>query len=78
MVLYYTDLQKLDGSSVVLSSTKTIAKYKGQLVTWPFHIKCGLCGVERQVDIDRKHSGIISKFKLGRLFYIHQRQQQLS
>ena len=55
-----------------MSSTKTIAKHKGQLVTWPYHIKCGLCGVERQVDTDSKHSGIISKFKLGRLFYIQQ------
>jgi hypothetical protein len=61
----FADLYKLDGSKLVTSSTKTTARYKGCIIKWPYHIKCGLCKVERQVAVDRSNFGIISKFKTG-------------
>ena len=64
-LLHFVDLYKLDGSKVIISSTKTTAKYKGCIVTWPYHITCGICKVERQVAVDRSNFGIISKFKTG-------------
>ena len=30
-----------------------------------FHIKCGICGVEPQVDFDRAHAGIIKRLRTG-------------
>lgn len=55
----------LKGGKVVVSSTKTTVKFKGQIIKWPHHIKCGICGVERQDDFDRAHAGIIKRFRTG-------------
>ena len=65
MYIWFAELHKLEGSRVVVSSTKTTVKHKGQIIAWPYHVKCGICGVERQVDIDRKHAGILKKFRAG-------------
>ena len=63
--IWFAELHKLEGSKVVVSSTKTTVKHKGQIIAWPYHVKCGICGVERQVDNDRKHAGILKKFRAG-------------
>ena len=61
----FAELQGLKGSKVVVSSIKTTVKFKRQIIEWPFHIKCGICGVEQQVDFARAHAGIIKRFRTG-------------
>lgn len=65
LYIYFAELQKLKGSKVVVSSIKTTIRCKGKIVEWPYHIKCGVCGVERQIEFDRAHAGIIKKFRTG-------------
>lgn len=63
------ELDLLDGSKVVISSTKTSIKFKGKIIKWPYCIQCGLCEVQRQLDMDRMVTGMISKFKAGTVIY---------
>ncbi|PFX11811.1 hypothetical protein AWC38_SpisGene24338 [Stylophora pistillata] len=58
-----SELQKLKGSKVVVSSIKTTIRFKGKIMDWPYQIKCGVWGTERQVEFDRAQTGIIKKIR---------------
>ena len=63
--IYFAELQEHKGSKVAVSLIKTTVKFKGKILEWPYHIKCGICGVERQIAFDRARAGIIKKFRTG-------------
>lgn len=62
----FSELEKLDSTKLIKSHTKTTGRYKGVIVNWPWYIKCGICGTERQMNIDRKLHGRIAKFRSGK------------
>ena len=65
---YISTLQNyrsLKEAKLLFPRSKRPLDIKGKIVEWPYHIKCGVCGVERQIEFDRAHAGIIKKFRTG-------------